>query len=344
MPTYTIPEQMQVLQLTAYDPTFSSLQLAKWSVPRPGPDHVLVRMAYAPINPSDLMFMAGTYIVHKKLPVIPGTVGSGTVVAAGEGLRARFLLGRHVSCAAPYDGNGTWAEYMVVPISSCIPLFNGVDLEQGANMLSNSLTAVGLFESLHRRRHRCFIQNAAAGDIPRMLFALAAQKGMQVINVVRRPQQVALLHSLGSQYVLDSSSSNYEAELRQVCEKLKPTALIDSVAGSQTRLLSEVVVSGGEIILCGKLSGDEAQFSQNALYNRQLTIRAFSVMNWVRSKSLFSTLKMVYQLERFVKNYQGMGAVRKVGLAQVPGHVSEVAQNATVGKTFIQFANRPIDG
>jgi NADPH:quinone reductase len=333
-----IPQQMKALEFTDYDPSFATLRLVSRTVAQPGRNQVSVRMAYAPINPSDLMFMSGTYVLRKQLPVVPGTVGSGVVVAAGTGLRARLLLGRQVSCAAPYESDGTWAEYMVTSANLCVPLLNGVDLERGANLLSNPLTAFGLLESLRKEGHRCFIQNAAASDIARMLHILATQKGMQVINIVRRPQQAMLLRSLGAPYVLDSSSPDYEAELRRMCNVLRPTALVDSVAGERTRLLSAVLAPAGEVILCGKLSGADAQISQNTLSNRPLRVSAFSVMSWAKSKSMFETIRLMYQLQVFAKRSWKMGEVRTVAPDQVPGHVLDRTRDSTAGKTFIQFS------
>ncbi len=55
-------------------------------VPQPGPGEVLVKMYASPINPSDLAFLAGGYGIKKPFPVIPGFEGSGTVIAAGNGI------------------------------------------------------------------------------------------------------------------------------------------------------------------------------------------------------------------------------------------------------------------
>jgi NADPH:quinone reductase-like Zn-dependent oxidoreductase len=338
MAIHHIPQQMKALELTEYDPSFASLRLVNRVVPQPAHNEVLVRMTYAPVNPSDLMFMGGTYVLHKQLPVVPGTVGSGVVVAAGSSLWSRLLLNRRISCAAPTDGDGTWAEYMVTSASVCIPLLGSVDLERGANLLSNPLTAFGLFELLRKAGHRCFIQNAAASDIARLLHTLATQQGMQVINIVRRPQQAVFLRSLGVSHVLDSSSPDNEAELRRMCETLRPSALVDSVGGEQTRQLSALLASGGEVILCGKLSGEDAQIPQNILSNRQLSVRAFSVMNWAKSKSMFETVRLMVQLQIFARRFWQLGNVRKALPDQVPGHVIDLTRDSTAGKTFIQFS------
>lgn len=69
---------------------------------------VLVKMAYAPINPSDLAFLTGNYGIKKEYPVVPGLEGSGTVVSSGGGLYANYLKGKNVACVAG-NQHGTWA-------------------------------------------------------------------------------------------------------------------------------------------------------------------------------------------------------------------------------------------
>ena len=61
MTTSTLPKTMRALRLTAYDGRPESLQLVELPVPQPAAGQVLVRVAAAPINPSDQMFIRGLY-------------------------------------------------------------------------------------------------------------------------------------------------------------------------------------------------------------------------------------------------------------------------------------------
>src|SRR5438105_7867402 len=99
---------MRALELTAYDGSGENLRLVEKPIPRPGKGEVLVRMHAAAVNPSDLAFLSGLYGgAPRKLPVVPGFEGSGTVVAVGGGLLPRFLRGQRVACTPPEDGDGT---------------------------------------------------------------------------------------------------------------------------------------------------------------------------------------------------------------------------------------------
>src|SRR5215470_8583072 len=120
----SIPSTMRAVEVRAYDDKPESIFVAEIPVPRPAAGEVLVRMAAAPINPSDVSFINGLYGVKKPLPAIPGFEGSGTVVATGGGLMGRFLMGKRVAChaAAPNVAGGTWAEYLATPANFCVPL------------------------------------------------------------------------------------------------------------------------------------------------------------------------------------------------------------------------------
>ncbi|MED5471585.1 MAG: alcohol dehydrogenase catalytic domain-containing protein, partial [Verrucomicrobiota bacterium] len=50
----------------------------------PGPEELLVRTQYAPINPADLNVIEGKYGKLPQLPAIIGNEGSGQVVETGS--------------------------------------------------------------------------------------------------------------------------------------------------------------------------------------------------------------------------------------------------------------------
>src|SRR5215470_47882 len=217
-----LPATMRAVQVKAYDGKPGSLTVAELPVPRPGPGEVLVKVFASPVNPSDLMFILGKYGFRKPLPAIPGFEGSGTVVEVGSGMMARFMKDRRVACAAADAKNsgGMWAEYIVTSAQFCVPLSAKVDLEHGATMLVNPLTAWALVAEARKGGHRAIVQTAAASALGRMVFRLGQKFRLPVVNVVRRPEQVDLLHSMGAQHVLDSSATGFDADLRELCHQL----------------------------------------------------------------------------------------------------------------------------
>ena len=72
------------------------LQWEEVPQPKPKKGEVLVKMAYAQINPSDLSLLQGSYNEKPEHPLIPGLEGSGEVVENGGGLLGKLRLGKKV--------------------------------------------------------------------------------------------------------------------------------------------------------------------------------------------------------------------------------------------------------
>jgi NADPH:quinone reductase-like Zn-dependent oxidoreductase len=157
-------------------------------VPKPGPGPVLVRMAAAPINPSDLGFLKGSYGFQKPFPIVPGLEGSGTVCAVGPGVFPRLLMGRRVACSAP--PGGTWAEYLVTSAKTCFPLLQNLSLEQGSTLIVNPMTALAFFDIAKQGKHAAIVSNAAASALGRMILRLGQINHVPIIHIVRRQEQL----------------------------------------------------------------------------------------------------------------------------------------------------------
>ncbi len=274
MTTSGLPETMRALRLTAYDGRPESLQVVEVPVPKPSAGQVLVRVAAAPINPADQMFVRGLYGLKPPLPTVPGFEGSGTVVAAGS-MATRLLVGRRVGCAPAPGTDGTWAEYVVVPAKQCLPLLPSITTEQGSMLFVNPFSAWGLMELARRGKHQALVQSAAASALGRMLIKLALKENLPLVNVVRRAEQEQLLRKLGAEHVVNSSEPEFEERLRIKCHELGVTLAFDAVAGAMTGQLVQALVDGGTVIVYGGLSEQESRIHPQELIFRRKKVEGF---------------------------------------------------------------------
>jgi NADPH:quinone reductase-like Zn-dependent oxidoreductase len=296
----TIPARMHALELRSYEGA-DSLALVERPMPQPGAGEVLVRIEATPVNPSDLMFVRGLYGQKKSLPVVPGFEGSGEVVAAGEGLLARYLSGKRVACAAPFDGDGTWAEFMVTPAALCIPLGARTELESAASMIVNPFTAWALLERARRLRAKAVVQTAAASALGRMIVRLAAARGLPVVNVVRRRAQVELLQSEGARHVLDSSEADFDERLKETCTRLGASVAFDAVAGEMTGRLLRAMPGRGRAVVYGALSQEGCLLDPRSLIFEGKAVEGFWLSEWLRAQNVirkFLTARKVQELLR----------------------------------------------
>ncbi|MGQ0601764.1 MAG: zinc-binding dehydrogenase [Anaerolineales bacterium] len=327
-----IPEHMQAVQLDAYGGPLTTQQCP---VPKPGPGEVLVRMAAAPINPSDLSFLQGTYATQKPLPVIPGIEGSGTVVAVGPGLFPRWLLGRRVACTSSPRAGGTWAEYMLTSASLCIPLQSTVTLEQGAMLVVNPLTALAFLEIAQREKHAAIVNTAAAGALGRMILRLGQRNGIPIICVVRRPEQVEVVRALGADHVLDSGQPDFDARLQTLTHQLNATLSLDAVAGSLTGQLVEAAPFGGTVLVYGALSGELASFHPGKLLFEHKRVIGFYLPNWLAKKNLLQSLQISQRAQRLVGSQLQATVQQRLPLSSAQEAVSVYRSNMSAGKVLL---------
>lgn len=291
---------MRALELSSYDKPLENLAVVEKSVPRPRAGQVLVRIAASPVNPSDLAFLRGLYGVKKSLPVVPGFEASGRVVASGGGLLARVLMGRRVACAAPVDGDGTWAEYMVADASHCIPLIKEISDEQGATTIVNPLTAWALMQRAKRRRARAVVQTAAASALGQMIESLGSRFRIPVINIVRRREQVEMLKQKGARYVLDSSAEDFPATLREMCRSMKATVGFDAVAGDLTGHILDAMSERALVIVYGALSAEGCLIDPRSLIFEGKRVEGFWLSKWLRSQNTINMLLTTRRVQKLL--------------------------------------------
>lgn len=332
---------MRALRLRAYDGP-ASLELAEIAVPRPRKGEVLVRIAAAPINPSDLLFLRGIYGVKKPLPAVPGFEGSGTVVAAGPGALGGLLVGKRVACLPADNGGGTWAEYAVAPAERCLALQAGVSLAEGATMVVNPMTAWALVDMARREGHRALVHTAAASAVGRMVARLARRFKLPVINVVRRPEQADLLRGLGARHIVDSSQPAAAEHLRQLCAELGATLACDAIAGPSPAWLLRALPPGGKVVIYGALSGEPCEIDAPAVIFERKSVAGFWLADWAARLRLIETLRLSGRVQAMLGAELRTEIQERAGLDEAVAALRRYEATMTGGKTLL-LPNGPLE-
>ncbi len=253
--TTTVPATaLQLRSLVQPDATLQ-ISLEPTPVPTPGPDEVLVQVQATPINPSDIGLLFGpadlstvqvsgsadrpvvtARIPDRAMPAMAarlgqsmpvGNEGAGLVVAAGSSPAAQALLGRTVALI----GGAMYAQYRAMPAAQCLPLPAGTTAAEGASCFVNPLTALGMVETMKREGHTALVHTAAASNLGQMLNKVCQKDGIGLVNIVRKPEQAALLREIGAQYVCDSSAPGFMAELTDALAATGATIAFDATGG-----------------------------------------------------------------------------------------------------------------
>jgi NADPH:quinone reductase-like Zn-dependent oxidoreductase len=283
------------------------------------------------------MFVRGLYGFKKPLPATPGFEGSGTVVEAGSGMMARFLKGRRVACAAaaPDIAGGMWAEYLVTSAQLCVSLSKHVDMEQGATMLVNPLTAWALMEEARLGRHRAVVQTAAASALGRMLVRLGQRFSIPIINVVRRAEQAELLRKMGAEHVLNTGDPDFDASLQELCRRLGATISFDAVAGEMSARVIRAQPRGSRILVYGALSLEASQVDPASLIFEGKRVEGFWLTAWLRHKSMLSQLRVSRRVQALLAGDLKTEIRARLPLEGAARGLEQYAANMTGGKILL---------
>ncbi|MBM4279768.1 MAG: zinc-dependent alcohol dehydrogenase family protein [Deltaproteobacteria bacterium] len=229
-------------------------------------DGVVVAVKARPINPADLLLLNGRHVFSPTLPAAVGIEGAGVVVAAGP--RSRLTAGTVV--AIPQGG--TWREQMALRDDQVLALPADVEVEQAAMLCVNPFTVMGMLEGV--AAGATVIVNAGTSAVSKLVIAVARQRGIAVVAVVRDARATDELKALGAVAVL-VDGDDLAARVAPVAPSPVVRAL-DAVAGSASGRLYDCVADGGDLVVYGLLASDRVELPAARLVFRDVTVRGFS--------------------------------------------------------------------
>ena len=107
--------------------------------PRPGPDEVLIRVAYAGVNRPDILQRSGRYPPPIDASPLIGLEVSGHIVALGEAVELDPTNSIGSAVCALCNGGG-YAQYVAVPAGQVLAVPAGLSLAQAAALPENLFT------------------------------------------------------------------------------------------------------------------------------------------------------------------------------------------------------------
>jgi NADPH:quinone reductase len=241
-----------------------------------GPNDVIVRVEATPLNPSDLGLLFGgadmstattsrsgdAIVVSAPLsdaahaaagarvgqPSPVGNEGAGTVIAAGDAPEAQALLGRTVAVL----GGAMYCDYRRLHHSQCLDLPDGTPASAAASCFVNPLTALGMVETMRAEGHSALVHTAAASNLGQMLSKLCSNEQIDLVNIVRKPEQAEVLRRLGARYIVDSSQPTFIGDLIAALTATGATLAFDATGGGP---LAGQILGAMEAAAVAKMDG-----------------------------------------------------------------------------------------
>lgn len=259
------------------EPFPANVELVTREVPTPKEGELLVNIRIRPVNPSDVMALAGKDYPGLPLPGVAGYEGFGVVL--NNNGNAKFSNGQRVivMCNIP-AGRGSWQEHVCVPEEDLLAVPEGMSDEVAAQAWLNPATLMGMLHAANAPEGAYLLQTAAASTLGRMLIQVAKHKGIKTINLVRRDEHVAELKELGGDVVINSRDFKAGELKKRIKAEIGDGvvwAALDAVCGPGVADLMACVRDGGKVLRYGTLGGHIAHVDVKETMLRGVTMQEF---------------------------------------------------------------------
>src|SRR5713101_8649176 len=312
---------MRQLQLVAHGEPSDAIELNTVPEPTLGQGDVLISMEAAPINPSDFLFVRGTYGVRPAFPSSVGAEGVGRVAKIGSKVDVA-LRGKRVLIIPTYE-QGTWADQVVAPVRNLVPMSDEADPLQLAMIGINPVTAYLLLNRYVSLMPGDWIgQTAANAAMGQYIIALAKLAGVKTLSVVRREEAAEQVRQWGGDRVV-LQGDNLQKDIEEALGGKKLSLVLDTVGGTSVGELAKSLKTGGSVVVYGMQSGQYPAVSPGDLIYRGLSLHGFWLINWIRNAprteiqeiyqklgdlvadgSLSAAVEQVYPLEQFQEAFE----------------------------------------
>jgi NADPH:quinone reductase len=256
-----------------------ALALRELPAPLPGPDKVLIEVAYAGCNWSDVQKRRGVYPEPVSYPAIIGLEVSGRVVAVGSTVRD-VTVGDRVAALTGPRMLGGYAERVAVPAPYVVPLPDPLSLEAGAAFPVVALTAYHLLRTAHRvREGETILVHAVGGGVGLCLLQLAKAFGARVIGTVGSAAKAARALAFGADRVIDRSREDFVAATLDFTQGRGVDLVIDSLGADVLPRSFDVLRPFGRVINIGEAAGDPDFPVRPKLYERSTSLAGFELLH-----------------------------------------------------------------
>jgi len=242
--------------------------------PTPGPEHVLIRIHAAGVNPVDTYIRAGAYSIS-NLPYTPGFDAGGVIEAVGEKV-SRFKTGDRVYTSATVTG--AYAEYAVAEASTVHHLPPAISFAQGAALGVPYATAYrALFQKANARAGETVLVHGASGGVGTAAVQLARTAGLIVLGTTSSPEGEKLVRESGAHHVLNHSSANYTEELMRITNGRGVDVILEMLANVNLGRDLTLLAKFGRVVVIG--SRGKVEINPRDTMSRDATIMGMTLFN-----------------------------------------------------------------
>jgi putative PIG3 family NAD(P)H quinone oxidoreductase len=329
MKSFTAGEQSKMNMRAVAIAEDKSVSVQPAAKPAPGPGEVLIKVAYAGLNRADLLQRRGFYPPPAGASPVMGLEVSGIVETAG----GRFKPGDNV-CALLAGGG--YAEYVVAPEGSVLPVPKGMSLEQAGALPEATFTVyANVFEAGALKPGETLLIHGGASGIGATAIQMARAHGATVFATAGDDEKCALVTRLGGR-AINYKTQDFEAV---VTEAGGADVVLDMVGGEYMQKNVNLLRPGGRCVNIAHMQGAKVTLDFMVVMRKHLVLTGSTL----RARAVPEKARLAKEVERVVWPWIEAGKVAPIidsvfALEDVDAAQARMASGKHAGKILLKVA------
>jgi 2-desacetyl-2-hydroxyethyl bacteriochlorophyllide A dehydrogenase len=336
---------MRAAQLIAHGSP-GQFEIRDVPVPQPGPGQVLIDVRACGLNHLDLWLEEAGLPIPVQLPRTPGGEVAGVVAELGAGVsdwrvgdrvavQSNFFCGECEFCKLGEESqcrenqllgverDGGFAEKMIAPATSLVRLPDSVSFETSAALTLAASTAMHMLAARTQvKRGDWVLAIGGASGVGSAAIQIAKGFGARVIATASSQEKAALSQDLGAEFVVDSTSAKWPAEVRRITAKRGVDIIVEHVGGDVLLKCFDCLARNGTIVTCGATAGREVTLNLWPLFvKQQRLIGSYgrnrtdmrATLDWAATGKLRAVIHTVLPLARTAEAFALLRARKVLG-------------------------------
>lgn len=242
----------------------------------PADHQVVVGVRAAGVNFVDTLFVQGRYQIKPPVPFGPGSEVAGEVIAVGAEVDS-VVVGARVLASV---GLGGYAEQVVVPAESVVPLPASLTFTQAAAMLQSYSTALfALTRRTAAASDETLLVLGAGGGVGLASLDVARAMGMTTIAAASSDEKLEAARNAGAAHTIDYETEDLTGRARQLSEG-GVDVVVDPVGGAHAEEALRALTVGGRYLVIGFASGEIPRLPANQMLLDNRTVAGVDWGAW----------------------------------------------------------------
>ncbi|HEX9509089.1 MAG TPA: NAD(P)H-quinone oxidoreductase [Puia sp.] len=294
------------------------LELREIATPVPAAGEVLIKIKAAGLNRSDI-YSRSSHAYGKKESdeggEIPGLEVSGHIEACGPGVK-RWKPGDAV-CALVTGGG--YAQYIAVPEGQCLPLPEGMGLEEAAALPETIFTVwANVFQTARLRAGENLLVHGGSSGIGVTAIQLATALGIDIYVTAGTEEKCRWCESLGAKKAVNYKTEDFEEKLRGVGIDV----ILDMTGGDFTPKNIRLLREEGRIVFINAMRGNESTVNIAEIMRKRLVLTG----SMLKPRDTGFKAALAAEVERNVWPLIARGAVKPIIYKVLPLEEAAAAQ------------------